>query len=177
VFNWLGNEFCGSADPDCGTAHDLNGSTNFSVHSIAHTSIADVKVSDPALVAARRQSKLRTDQWFYEQAAYLLDKLAATPDGDGSLLDHSVVLFANTQSNGPAHKTHGLPWIVAGGGLRHITTGKYWEFGNWEIAEGNSPEGQFGLVNGVLRALATAVLGAPGVQLDRDAPEFRAFQT
>ena len=35
--------------------------------------------------------------------AYLLDKLKATPDGDGTLLDHSMVLYGSAMSDGNQH--------------------------------------------------------------------------
>ena len=48
-------------------------------------------------------------------AAYL-EKLAATPDGDGSLLDHTILLFGSGISNSDRH-THGpLPTLLVGGG-------------------------------------------------------------
>jgi Protein of unknown function (DUF1552) len=58
--------------------------------------------------------------------AYLLEKLKATPDGDGSLLDHSMILYGSCMSNSNLHNHSPLPWFVAGGangahkGGRHI---------------------------------------------------------
>jgi hypothetical protein len=48
--------------------------------------------------------------------AYFLDKLQTTPDGDGNLLDHSVVLYGSSMSNGNQHDHDPLPVLVAGGG-------------------------------------------------------------
>jgi hypothetical protein len=59
--------------------------------------------------------------------AYLLDKLRSTPDGDGSLLDHSMYLFGSGMGNPDVHDHSKLPILVAGGaagrmkGGRHIT--------------------------------------------------------
>ena len=59
--------------------------------------------------------------------AYLLDKLRSTPDGDGSLLDHSMYLFGSGMGNPDVHDHRKLPILVAGGaagrmkGGRHIT--------------------------------------------------------
>ncbi len=47
-----------------------------------------------------------------------LEKLAATPDGDGSLLDHTVYLYGSGMSNGDKHDHTNLPILVAGGGAR-----------------------------------------------------------
>ncbi|MGB7218192.1 MAG: DUF1552 domain-containing protein [Vicinamibacterales bacterium] len=52
-----------------------------------------------------------------------LQKLAETPDGDGSLLDHSTILAGSGMSNGNAHSHVGIPFVVAGNGVkggRHI---------------------------------------------------------
>jgi hypothetical protein len=57
--------------------------------------------------------------------ASLLQKLGSTPDGDGTLLDHSLVVYGSGMSNANQHDHHPLPMIVAGsaGGVqggRHI---------------------------------------------------------
>jgi hypothetical protein len=56
--------------------------------------------------------------------AAFLEKLKATPDGDGSLLDHTVYLYGSGMSNGDKHDHTNLPVLVAGGGAgkgrRHI---------------------------------------------------------
>jgi hypothetical protein len=57
-------------------------------------------------------------------AAYL-EKLAATRDGDGSLLDHSLILFGGGISNSDRH-THGpLPTLLAGGGAGTLRGGRH----------------------------------------------------
>lgn len=48
--------------------------------------------------------------------AYYLEKLRATPDGDGSLLDHSLILYGSGMGNPNVHDHVNLPIIVAGGG-------------------------------------------------------------
>ena len=57
--------------------------------------------------------------------AYFLEKLKATPDGDGSLLDHSLYLYGSGMGNPDVHDHVNLPILVAGGagqrkGGRHI---------------------------------------------------------
>ena len=59
--------------------------------------------------------------------AQFLEKLKATPDGDGSLLDHTVYLYGSGMGNPSVHDHENLPILVAGGaasglrGGRHIT--------------------------------------------------------
>jgi hypothetical protein len=59
-------------------------------------------------------------------AASLLQKLASTPDGDGTLLDHSLVVYGSGMSNANQHDHHPLPMLLAGGargvrGGRHVS--------------------------------------------------------
>jgi hypothetical protein len=57
--------------------------------------------------------------------ASYLEKLAATPDGDGSLLDHVILLFGGGISNSDRH-THGpLPTLLVGGGAGTLTGGRH----------------------------------------------------
>jgi hypothetical protein len=55
-----------------------------------------------------------------ELFAGFVQKLKATPDGDGTLLDHSAILYGSALSDGNAHSNTDLPLVVAGhaGGLR-----------------------------------------------------------
>ena len=59
-----------------------------------------------------------------ELFAYYLDKLQATPDGEGTLLDHMMILYGAGMSDGNAHATTDLPLVLAGGGAgkggRHL---------------------------------------------------------
>jgi hypothetical protein len=58
--------------------------------------------------------------------AYYVQKLKSTPDGDGSLLDHSMILLGSGMGNPDIHNHVNLPIVVAGGGAgklkgaRHI---------------------------------------------------------
>jgi len=57
--------------------------------------------------------------------AYFLDKLRSTPDGDGSLLDHVILLYGGGISHSDRH-THGpLPTLVVGGGAGAIKGGRH----------------------------------------------------
>jgi Protein of unknown function (DUF1552) len=57
--------------------------------------------------------------------AYYLDKLKSTPDGDGTLLDHSVVLYGSGMGNPNVHDHVNLPTIVAGGGAGRMKGGRH----------------------------------------------------
>jgi hypothetical protein len=54
-----------------------------------------------------------------------LAKLKATPDGDGSLLDHSVILYGSGMGNANVHSHVALPYLVAGTGAGAIQGGRH----------------------------------------------------
>lgn len=57
--------------------------------------------------------------------AYLLEKLQATPDGDGTLLDHSMLLWGSAMSDGNQHNHTDLPIILAGGASGRLKGGRH----------------------------------------------------
>jgi len=56
---------------------------------------------------------------------YFLEKLKATPDGNGSLLDHSVYLYGSGMGNPDVHDHVNLPILVAGGGAGNLKGGRH----------------------------------------------------
>ena len=76
----------------------------------------------------RRSSRSwpRSTRYHVSLFAYFLEKLQATPDGDGSLLDHSIYLLGSGMGNPDVHNHTNLPIVLAGGragklkGARHI---------------------------------------------------------
>lgn len=85
-------------------------------HGASHHSNARAKMDSFALI----------NRYHVQMLAYFIDKLQSTPDGDGNLLDHSVVLYGSSMSNGNQHDHDPLPVVVVGGlsgqlkGGRHI---------------------------------------------------------
>jgi len=57
--------------------------------------------------------------------SYYLAKLAATPDGDGSLLDHITLLYGSGMSDSNVHDIHGLPIVLIGGGSGRLKGGRH----------------------------------------------------
>ena len=58
--------------------------------------------------------------------AYFLDKLQKTPDGDGTLLDHSLILYGTNMGDSNQHLHYDVPHVLFGGvghlkGGRHLT--------------------------------------------------------
>ena len=57
--------------------------------------------------------------------AYLLDKLRSMPEGDGTVLDNSMILFGAGLRDGDAHSPHNLPLVLGGRGGRRIASGQH----------------------------------------------------
>jgi hypothetical protein len=66
----------------------------------------------------------KINRWHNEQLAYLMDKLGAIKEGEGTLLDNSMVLFGSSMSDGNRHDPANLPIILAGGGGK-LKTGRH----------------------------------------------------
>jgi len=75
-------------------------------HSISHHQ------NDPEKIA----KVAKIDQHLFSTFSYFVERLKATPDGDGSLLDHSLVLYGSSLSDANVHMHHNLPTLVVGGG-------------------------------------------------------------
>ena len=57
--------------------------------------------------------------------SYFLDRLKNTPDGDGTLLDHSLVLYGSAMSNSNVHNHSPLPVLIAGGSAGKLKGGRH----------------------------------------------------
>jgi hypothetical protein len=54
------------------------------------------------------------NEYHIKQFTYLIEKLKATPDGDGTLLDHSMIVYGSALADGNAHQHNNLPTVLAG---------------------------------------------------------------
>ena len=70
----------------------------------------------------------KINTYYSELLAYFAEKLAATPDGDGSLLDNSMVLQGSGMCNGNAHDHKNLPLVLLGGGAGQLRSGRHVKF-------------------------------------------------
>ena len=76
------------------------------------------------------QDKLtRINAWYAGEIAWLATRLAETPEpgGDGSLLDHTTILWTNELGEGNSHSRADIPWVMVGGGLG-FSTGRALDF-------------------------------------------------
>lgn len=104
VFNWLGI-------PD---GH----------HSLSHFGDSDA-------TALGKLTQINT--WYAEQLAYLMGRLAEIPEGDGTLLDNTCILWCNELGRGNNHTRMNVPLVLAGGAGGAIQTGRFLPF------DGNVP--------------------------------------
>ena len=93
----------------------------------------------------------RLNRHHVEQLAYFMEKLAATPDGDGTLLDQVLIQYGSGISDGNQHLHVNLPVLVAGGAAGAIEGGRH-----LRVAE-DTP----------LTNLQLAVLGTLGVPTEK----------
>jgi hypothetical protein len=97
-------------------------------HTVSHTQ------NRPALVAAHTKVNTYHVQLF----ARFLERLRSTPDGDGSLLDHSTILYGSGMGDGNIHAPSPLPIALVGGsrvtGGRHLVTAEKTPLPNLHLA-------------------------------------------
>ena len=75
---------------------------------------------------AQKHAKIQKINTFHiEQFGYFLDKLAAIPEGDGTLLDHSMITYGSGISDGNRHNHDDLPILLAGGGNGSLKGGRH----------------------------------------------------
>jgi hypothetical protein len=73
------------------------------------------------LTRIEKLAKIQT--WHLEQFAGFIKKMAETPDGQGSLLDHSMFMYGSNMSNSDRHDNYPEPNIVVGGGIGRMKLG------------------------------------------------------
>ena len=65
------------------------------------------------------------NRWHVERLAYLLDRLQETPDGDGTLLDRTMLVYGSNIGDGNRHNHDELPVLLAGGGNGTLQPGRH----------------------------------------------------
>ncbi len=63
-------------------------------------------------------------RWHAEEIAYFMGKLASMPEGDGSVLDSTVVLWSSEISRGNSHSLYDIPYVLLGNARGAIRTGR-----------------------------------------------------
>ena len=76
-------------------------------------------------VAAALEKLTTINTYHVELFASFLEKLRATPDGDGSLLDHVMILYGAGMSDSNSHSPYNLPILLLGGGAGQLKGGRH----------------------------------------------------
>ena len=106
----MAREFSSRSYPNIGVADGH--------HSISHHTNDPVKLEKYASIC----------KYHIQLFAYFLEKMQNTPDGDGSLLDHSMFLYGAGISDGNKHDHSNLPAVLVGGGAGKLKGGRYVQF-------------------------------------------------
>jgi hypothetical protein len=108
----IGHEMSGRAYPELGFGD--------SHHSVTHHH------GDPEKIA----KTIQINTFHTKMLGYYLDKLRATPDGEGSLLDHAMILYGGALSDGNLHLYVNLPLVLVAGGVGGIKGGQHIRYPN-----------------------------------------------
>ena len=114
-------------------ARDLTGrsfpasGTNTSFHGGSHHAENPDRILD--------YSKI--NRYHVDCLAYFLDKLRNTPDGDGTLLDHSLVLYGTNMGDSNQHLHYDVPYILAGGASGQLKGGRHLSFPTKTVTTAN----------------------------------------
>lgn len=70
----------------------------------------------------------RINTWHVEQYGYMLEQMKKIKEGNGNLLDNSMVMFGSGIRDGNAHSPHNIPTVVAGKAGGTLKTGRHLEY-------------------------------------------------
>jgi hypothetical protein len=79
-------------------------------------------VSHHANDIERIKKLIKIQTWHFQQFAAFINKLGSTPEGDGTILDHSIFLYGSNMSNSDLHNNYPEPNILVGGGNGKMKT-------------------------------------------------------
>jgi hypothetical protein len=104
---------------DGGYLYDWLGITALEHHLLTH---------EPDSNAAAKADLTKIYTWYTEMFAKFLDKLEATPEGNGTMLDNSLVVWGSELGKGNSHSFDKIPFVVAGGAGGKLQTGRYLKY-------------------------------------------------
>lgn len=101
----------------------------------------------------------KIDRYYAEQFGYFVKRLRETSEGNGNLLDNSLILYGGAICDGNRHDHHDLPVLLAGRAGRGLATGRIVEFPQYTplnnlfrtmLDYAGADQGNFGDANGIL---------------------------
>ena len=109
-----------------GRSFPLSG-TNTSFHGGSHHAENPDRIKD--------YSKI--NRYHVQCLAYFVDKLKKTPDGDGTLLDHTLILYGTNMGDSNQHLHYDVPHILVGGASGQLKGGRHLAFPTKTVTTGN----------------------------------------
>jgi hypothetical protein len=79
----------------------------------------------------------KINQYHVKMLAYFADKLAKTEDGDGTLLDHSLLLYGSNMGNPNQHLHYDVPHLILGGNYGRMRGGRHLAYPTKTVPTGN----------------------------------------
>ena len=117
----------GARDLSQKTYRLLDGTTSPGFHGLSHHQ------EDPK----RLREYAKINQYHISTMAYFLEKLKSTPEGDGTLLDHSVTLWGTNMGNSNQHQHFNVPHVLAGGANGQLNGGRHLAYEKKTVPTGN----------------------------------------
>jgi len=117
----------GARDLSQKTYRLLDGTTSPGFHGLSHHQ------EDPR----RLREYAKINQYHIYTMAYFLEKLKSTPEGDGTLLDHSVTLWGTNMGNSNQHQHFNVPHVLAGGANGQLKGGRHLGYEKKTVPTGN----------------------------------------
>lgn len=100
-------------------------------------------------------------RWQCERMTHLLDGLAAVPEGNGSMLDHTIVVWTTAMGSPDTHSSWNLPTVVFDG-TGYFDTGRYLRWGTYQ-GDGNDWSGPTGVPHNKLLVSLCHAMGLADV--------------
>jgi hypothetical protein len=79
-------------------------------------------------LASNADTLVQVDTWYAQQFAYLLSEMKKIDEGEGTLLDNTLLFWPNELSQGESHSRNNLPYVLAGKAGGQLVTGRFLDF-------------------------------------------------
>jgi hypothetical protein len=76
----------------------------------------------------KKKKIAKINEFHIRQFGYFLEKLSSIREGEGNLLDHSMIVYGSGIADGNSHAHHDLPVLLAGRGGNRFETGRHVKF-------------------------------------------------
>ena len=91
-------------------------------------------ISHYAGEADKIEKVAKINAYHAQMFAYYLERMRATPDGDGTLLDHMTMMYGAGIADSNSHDPYDIPMVLAGGGAGTIKGGRHMRFKDTPLA-------------------------------------------